>query len=103
MIGRIASVDGGIHPTAIYPFIDKLTIWLKEPLSGQEFARLQGECGGRVDKREGPARFSPAYRQRLQLPQPKATVEELFDSRSDAHLNYVEFSLDWIFEDGDAK
>jgi hypothetical protein len=84
------------RPTAVYAFPDKVQLWSRQPLCKRDLARVRKHCK-RVRYWNEPARFNPAFRQRLQLYQPRSEALQILAERSDVHLNYVEVALDWIF------
>ena len=99
-----------ILPVGIYPYVDKVTVWLKRPLIQTETAWIAARCRGKVEiKRNGEwiwisGRSTPvwhpnrAFQQRVQLLQPSDEVLEWLARRNDARLTYFELSLDLIFK-----
>jgi len=98
---NITGLAGGIKPAGIYAYRDKVRVWLKGPVSKPELARLRGQCGCK-DYNE-LARFDPSYVQRLDLYQPTPAALQWLARRYGARITYVELSLDWTFDDEDAK
>jgi hypothetical protein len=88
-------------PIAIYPYIDKIGCWLRDPLRSGDLARLRSYCDGGLRPFDETAAFNPELRQRLQLYQPRPSALAMLARRNDLHLNYLENSLDWIFRSED--
>jgi hypothetical protein len=97
LISRTAHAVQPVVPTAIYPYFDKLQLWLPQPLPKTELKRLRSYCGNLHDWNK-PAGFNPSFRQRLQLNQPKPDALRMLANLSGLHLNYLEVALDWIFD-----
>lgn len=96
---NLSSPAAGINPSGIYAYVDVVAVWLKAPVFGSDLAWLKSQCGqGGIRVRKGPARFDWSYRQRLQISQPTQQALEWLAKRGDVLLNYVEISLDWIFD-----
>jgi len=94
----IADADA-INPTGVYSYVDALRVWLNPPLTAQELAWLRQQRGGkkmRVHDHRAP--FEPRYQQRIMPFQPTQEVLQSLATRTDAHLNYLELSLDWTFD-----
>jgi len=90
------------HPSAVYPFFDKIGVWVQEPLDLDERNAVRRHC---LLKRKlysdlRPAGFDPRWRQRLEIyqPTPKA-VQTLLSLRRRHYFNYFEPALDWIYDD----
>lgn len=75
--------------------------WLINPLDERQRATLQSQCGGKLSVANRAARFNPECCQRLTLRQPSREALEFLAKRNDVHLNYVEASLEWIFDSED--
>ena len=86
-----------INPTGVYHYFDKITVWLKHPLSFREVAWLTSQCGSLHVLNKRPF-FETSLEQRLQLYQPTREALEWLARRDDVLLNFVEWSLDWIFD-----
>jgi hypothetical protein len=97
MLATIFDRARTINPTAIYPYVDKSQLWLRDPLTPGQLSQLDRLCRGGVHVLNEPRRFDARYRQRLQLRQPTREALEWFSGRDDAELNAAELSLDWIF------
>jgi hypothetical protein len=94
----------GIKPCGIYAFVDKAQMWLKQPLSGAKLDRLKKQCGpGGLHKKNDRARFDYTFTQRLQLNQPTLEALQFLSAIDSVLLNYVELSLDWVFDHVDAR
>jgi hypothetical protein len=88
----------------VYSYVDKLTIWLKQPLAKRQLAWLRGQCGtGGLHTLDQRARFDRSYVQRLQLNQPTHEAIQSLISLADSHLTYVEVALDWTFDDEEVR
>ncbi len=99
-----------ILPVGIYPYVDKVTVWLKRPLIQTETAWIAARCRGKVEiKRNGEWIWisgrstrvwhpNRAFQQRVQLYQPSDEVLEWLADRNDVRLTYFEPSLDLIFK-----
>ena len=103
-----------ILPTGIYPYVDKVTVWLKRPLTQTETAWIEAGCRGKVETkrngewiwisdRRGRRRTrvwhrNRAFQQRVQLYQPSNEVLERLAHRDDVQLTFFEPSLDLIFD-----
>jgi hypothetical protein len=93
-----------INPQGIYAYFDKITVWLRQPISYDEQKWISQQCGkGGLHVHNRFARFDRLFTQRLQLRQPNREVLLWLAKRNDAHLNYVEFSLDWTFPSENLK
>jgi hypothetical protein len=92
-----------INPSDIYSYLDKVCVWLIQPLARLEHTRLQQRCHGLLHVRDKPAKFDWRFCQRLQLNQPTAAAIEILARRNDVHMNYVEVALDWVFDRPDDK
>jgi hypothetical protein len=99
---NIIGLAGQINPAGIYSYIDKLQVWLRQPLARRNLAWLRGQCG-MLQVRNKPASFDWTYVQRLQLNQPTHEAIQFLSTVADLHLNYVEVALDWTFEDEDDR
>jgi len=112
---KIKRLIDRIKPSGVYGYHDKVTTWIKCPLSDSERAWLQRLCGGRIDTRypgeivrthktgqwnRHPVFFpDKAYRQRIQLCQPQEQALEWLVERDDVRFTYLEEALDWTFDD----
>jgi hypothetical protein len=89
----------GIKPTGIESFLDKAQVWLPEPLSASNLAELKSLCRGKVHKLKKWVRFNhKVYKQRLQLNQPTREALQLLNAQAGVLINYLEISLDWLFD-----
>jgi hypothetical protein len=87
-----------LEPAAIRPFIDKVQIWIPNPLSKGTLARLRKNCGpGDIYWKTKPARFDARYRQRIELRQPNDRALRWLAQRHDALINRVELAVDYVF------
>lgn len=113
-MGNLRCDAGGINPSGIYAYPDKVTAWVKCPLSAAEYAWVKERCGyvdlrrngDLVKMRDRWVRIwfpDPSYRQRVQMCQPSKELLEWFAHRNDVHMSYVELSLDWVFDDGESR
>lgn len=80
-----------IKPASVYAYPDALTIWVKRPVRGKLARQAKHVLNG-------PDPFGRGYRQRLQFAQPSAATLRALAKLRDAYLNYVEISLDWVFD-----
>jgi hypothetical protein len=85
-----------IKPVAIYPYIDRITVWVKQPLTNAQIVWLRQHCG-KVHVRNRRADFDYLLKQRLQLCRPTDEVLRWLSRLPDVYLNYVEIALDWTF------
>lgn len=87
-------------PRDFYASDDKIGLWLRQPMT-----RAQLKQHGAYDctPRDLVRRFRLAYGQLIQIPQPKVPTLEYLADRNDAHLNYVEEGLDWVYDDAADK
>lgn len=79
-----------------YSFIDKITIWLRDPLSKEGVQDLRQRCDAgklHVSSKKPFPRWG--YEQRLQICQPTREVLEMFAKRNDVFLNYLELAIDF--------
>jgi len=104
-----------ILPTNIYPYVDKVIVWLKRPLTQTETEWIEAGCRGKVETkrngewiwisdRRGRRRIrvshpKRAFQQRVELYQLSNEILERLAHRNDIHLTYFEPSLDLIFKD----
>jgi hypothetical protein len=94
----------GINPCGIYGFVDKAQVWLKQPLSHARLKLLKRQCGpGGLHKKSEKAWFDCTLMQRLQLNQPSLEALQSLCSIDGLLLNYVEISLDWVFDHEGAR
>ena len=99
---NISAVADGINPCGIYAYLDKVHIWLSRPLSQGQLDWLKQQCGGmHVDHQ--PKRWDRIYQQRLQLQRPNREALQSLSTLMGGRLNYVEFGLDWIFDDEEER
>lgn len=92
------AVPPAIFPLAIYPYFDKVQVWLKSPADPKTVDRLQLRCGHfYVDNRS--ARFGDGYRQRLEFKQPKPDALAWIACQRATMINRVEIALDLVFAD----
>jgi|SRR5215216_4775381 len=74
-----------VSPTAIYRYVDKVQIWLREDLPRGQLAYLRSHCGGVHSKRKR-ARFNPtSYVRFLVLRQPSPHALDFITRIPDAH------------------
>ena len=102
-----------ILPIGIYPYVDKVIVWVKRPLTQKETAWIAARCRGKVQiQRNGELIWisgrstrvrhrNRAFQQRVQLYQPSDEVLEWLAGRNDVRLTYLELSLDLIFKNED--
>jgi hypothetical protein len=87
-----------LTPCAAYPYFDKIQVWLPVPLDQRTLDELEAQCGlGGLYQQTGPARFDPAFRQRLELRQPSVDALTWAAGRNDILLNRAEIAVDYIF------
>jgi hypothetical protein len=114
----LSSLNNGVGPLKVpqphctYYYVDKVTIWLKCPLTEAEYKVLRKQCNGHLDRRwngEFVQNKKSKYRiffpdgtfvERLQLNQPERSALEWLNGRGGIHLSYLELSADWIFRTG---
>jgi hypothetical protein len=93
------------RPTSVWPYFDKIQIWLRQPIDRATADMLRKMCGRGgiyVDPLLG-ARFDRAYRQRIELRQPSPAALQWVANRPDALINRLEIALDYIFKDINQK
>jgi len=98
---KIYGAARGINPAGVESYFDKLHVWLRRPLTGDEVEELRQECRRGLHVGTEPASFDPGYRQLLQLHHPTRRALEMLVARNDTHLNYLEVALDLTFADQD--
>lgn len=87
-----------LTPCAAYPYFDKIQVWLPVPLDQRTLDELKAQYGlGGLYQETGPARFDPAFRQRLELRQPSVDALTWAAGRNDILLNRAEIAVDYIF------
>lgn len=84
-------------PVSIYPYYDKVQVWLKRPASREVVKELRGQCGHLYSDNHR-ARFDATYQQRLEFKQPTERALRWIAKREDALINRVEVALDFIFD-----
>jgi len=102
--GRLTEPDEPLfrpQPHRRLPYRDVLAVWLINPMSADDLARLQGRCDGKLGVANRHARFNPEYCQRLTLRQPSRQALEILARRNDVMVNYEELAQDWIFQTRD--
>jgi nicotinic acid phosphoribosyltransferase len=98
-------------PIARYAYVDGVRVWFKQPLTSDEIGWLREQRrdvtgDGRYPKlrrHPWPAKFDRSYVERCNFYQPTEEVLRWLANREDALLNYVEISLDLIFENETEK
>jgi hypothetical protein len=98
---RARNIAQNLRPSDISAYFDKVQAWVPQRLSGAALEQLQQHCGGRLDVRNWTPKWDREgrYRQRLQLNQPKPQALKQLSRIDGAHVNFVEVSLDWTFDD----
>ena len=94
---NVVTAPENIKPDVL-AYLDKIQVWLRQPLSKTELTWLRQQCGqGGLHVVNKVARFNRTLKQRLQLHQPTtAAIQSL--STKDHYVNYLELSLDWVFQ-----
>ena len=82
-----------ILPDGIYPFFDKVQVWLGQPLPHDKLRWIKSECR-EYHVRNKPHQYVRYYQQRLQLVKPSLSVLQYLATINNAFLNYVEVALD---------
>jgi hypothetical protein len=86
-------------PSAIYIYVDRMRIWLRQPLPTNAVHRLRKLCAKVIAKAD-PAWFDPQYRQSLEVWQPPPSALQFLARLENRVLfNYVEIACDFIFAD----
>jgi len=86
-------------PTAVYPYFDKVQLWVRKPVDRVTLAQLRDQCGpGGIFAKSGPARFDSRYRQRIEFRQPSSEAYTWLARRDDALINRAEIALDLVFK-----
>jgi hypothetical protein len=89
-----------INPSDRYAYFDVVQVWLQEHLPGSKLRWLRSQCGsGGLHVLNKPMRFNHSYKQRLQLHQPSREALHSIATLNAVHLNGMELSLDWTFDD----
>jgi hypothetical protein len=89
-----AAAINSIRPATIDKYLDRVHLWLPDPLNSPALRRLETLSGGGGIYADRPT----GHWQKLQLLQPKREgLRCLSTINSPVHLTYVEFSLDWTF------
>ena len=97
-MGNITANADQIKPCDIYTFVDKAQVWLPQPLSKTELRWLSKHCGqGGLHVENKTAKFNRSLKQRLHLHQPSTEAIQSLSTR-EHYLNYLELSLDWVFQ-----
>lgn len=91
-----------IKPISTWAYFDRVQFWTKHPLVQEEKAHLRAASGYLYCK-VGSARFDYRYRCRVELHQPKPASLEWIAMRKDAHVNRVDFALEWCFVNEEEK
>jgi hypothetical protein len=100
-IANPTQVVAAISPRETSAYIDKLQIWLEQPLSAAEIARREQQYRVPIYDTHAEAclfdrKRKRPLRQRLQIAQPTREVVQAF-AALDPYLNYSECALDLIF------
>jgi hypothetical protein len=91
-------------PTAVYPYFDKVQVWLKPPANPNDLEFLRKQCGkGGLYADNRPAPFGQGYKQRLELRQPSPEALQWLARRDDVFVNRGEIALDFIFASWTAR
>jgi hypothetical protein len=83
-------------PVAVWPYFDKVQLWLKHPIDRATIACLRKQCG-HLYVGNYRARFDPSYRQRLEFKQPGDAALQWIARHDDALVNSIEIALDDVF------
>ncbi len=88
-----------IYPSDKYAYIDKIQLWLRQPLSPAQRKWLHDHCKVPPHISDQPAKWNPAYVQRLQIRRPSPEVLRWLASlgKDKVCFNAVELALDWTF------
>ena len=100
-VERAHNVAQNLHPSDISAYFDRVQVWLPQALRSADLHQLREQCGGGVHHKIQRPKWDRhgEYRQRLQLRQPKGEALLLLSRLTGVHLNGVEVSLDWTFDD----
>jgi hypothetical protein len=82
-------------PLAVWPYFDKVALWLKQPIDRATIAYLRKHCG-QLHVGNYRARFDRSYRQRLEFKQPNDAAL-VWIAQQTGLINSVETALDLIF------
>jgi len=95
------NVAQNLRPSDVSAYFDRVQVWLAQALTRAELHKLSEQCGGGIYYKNERPKWDRhgQYRQRLQLRQPKAEALMLLSKLKGVHLNGVEISLDWRFDD----
>lgn len=97
-ISRDASPLSFINPMERHAYIDRIDLWLKEPITHADRKWLKGECGHVYGRRNLRKLFYPQLQYRLSLTQPSAAAILFLAKYPEARLSVVEVALDLIVE-----
>jgi hypothetical protein len=92
-----------LNPVSKHAYIDKVVVWLRQPLSHRRLQWLGSECRNGCEVRDEPANFDHRLVQRCSLFQPSPVALQSLASLEYTHTNYAEFSLDWAFGNADER
>jgi hypothetical protein len=90
---------GDIRPSSIVAYLDRVHLWLPQPLPVKDLEWLDTQCGEEMYVRTRPKRWQRSYQQHLQLPQPTPAALHFLSKRNGALMNYAEPAMDWMFND----
>jgi hypothetical protein len=93
----IANLALAIKPTRIDAYPDTLRVWLRTPLSSDQFRWLQLQCG-KLQPFHHASRFDLRYRFRLDIQQPSYEAVKFLNQQSDAVLTRTDEALDFVFD-----
>jgi hypothetical protein len=93
---NIAATTTLTKTESVWPFFDKVAVWLRRPASKTALAELKKQCG-HLHVGNHRARFDGNFRQRLELKQPTDAALRWLAARDDALINQIEVALDFIF------
>jgi hypothetical protein len=100
-IERACNVAQNLRPSDVSAYFDRVQAWLPRALTSADLHKLSEQCGGGVYCRKQRAKWDRhgRYRHRLQLRQPQPEVFAFLSQLKGVHLNGLEVSLDWTFND----
>jgi hypothetical protein len=104
MKSRLATIEksesplSGVNPEGKYGYLDKVDLWLRQPISDSEFRRLKALCGHVHGTYHTNKLFYPDYHFRLSITRPPQEALALLGKLQSPRLSVVEVALDLTFK-----
>jgi hypothetical protein len=113
----VSNLGQSVKPTSKYAYYDRLIVWFRERLTREEILHFKSLCRSFVLYQNGQqirkasvnfglqAALYPdsSFKQSMWVYQPTLAALEWICARAESRLTYVEFALDWVFDDDDAR